>query len=117
MTNLRARCASTRSLRKSQCTPSRGSKTPAISVSFPSAKVRHSTLFILLFFSTKLVMIIDDVYNNNNNNNNNNNSSFKKIIIINAKLTLTSRTGARGGYNQVHLVSGKQISLQQLSEV
>ena len=50
--------------------------------------------------------------NNNNNNKNNNKQTFQ-----NAKLTLKTHTDACSGYNQVHLVSVKQISFQQLSEV
>jgi len=38
-----------------------------------------------------------NINNNNNNNNNNNKQTFQ-----NAKLTLKSRTGTRGGYNQKH---------------
>jgi len=48
--------------------------------------------------------------NNNNNNNNNNKQTFQ-----NAKLTLKSRTGARGGSK--YMLITKQKSLQQLSEV
>ena len=51
-------------------------------------------LFIASFSSAVDVFITEYVYNNNNNNN--------KQTFQNAKLTLKSRTSARGGYNQKH---------------
>ena len=44
----------------------------------------------------RIIYATVDKFNNNNNNNNN------KLTFQNAKLTLKSRTGARGGYNQKH---------------